>query len=373
MADRKVTDIAMAAAQAQALKGMSSGKAVAEPRRSGAVVPKKLLVPVDEWLKDATPPVWVIEGIVQQGYLYAMTAVTNHGKTAISLLMGLCCATGRKFAGHEILKGAVLVLCGENPDGFRTRLRATLSLGLGLDAEDVKGQVVVLPMSLPLAEYLDQIKAEAVAMGIEFSMVIVDTSVTYFTGDDENDNLAMRDHALDMRELTELPGRPAVIANCHPTGSADRENLRPRGGSAFLNEIDGNLTVWAEGETASLHWQRKKRGPDFDPIPFLFHGTTLDEMGIAVPTVYAEPISEEMDRELKQKRRESENKVLYQIKHHPNDSIADWCAGCGWDPKKFKSKVHRILHRLKDDGLVKVHRGTWTLTKAGKDEAEYIN
>lgn len=374
MADKvKSIDEAMAMAQTIALKNLSKNKAPGL-----AVVPttaaekKPLLVPVVEWLKDVAPPTWVVEGIIQQGNLYALTAVTNHGKTAISLLMAMCIASGRRFCEKEIRPGGVLLLCGENPDGFRTRLRATLSLALGLDVEDVAGRVVILPLALPLHLHLDQIRAEAVATGIDFSLVIVDTSVTYFTGDDENDNLAARDHALDMRELTEIPGHPAVIANCHPTGSADRDNLRPRGGSAFLNEIDGNLTVWAQGETALLHWQRKKRGPDFDPMPFEFHGTTLEEMGIAVPTVVAMPITDERERELTQKRRESENRVLHALLHMPNGSIADWCASCGWDALKHKSKVHRILHRLKEDGLAKVHRGSWALTKPGVLEAESI-
>lgn len=361
---------AMAEAQQSAMK-LLGGKSAAKPVTPMATKSSALLVPVNDWLEDCAPPTWVVEGIIQQGYLYALTAVTNHGKTAIGLLMALCVATGRKFAGKELLPGAVLVLCGENPDGFRTRLRATLS-ALKMEREDIAGRLMILPLALPLRAHLDQIKAEARATGLEFSLVLVDTSVTYFTGDDENDNLAARDHALDMRELTEIPGRPAVIANCHPVGNADRENLRPRGGSAFLNEIDGNLTVWAEGETATLHWQRKKRGPDFDPIAFEFHGLTMEEGGVQVPTVVAWPISEERAHTLKKERRENENKVLYALLHHPDGSISDWVAACGWDPKKNKSKVHRILQKLKDDALVEVRRGDWSLSRKGKEEAGFI-
>lgn len=370
----KITDIndAIAKAQATAMKSLSSGRANGTGTPPAEAVQGPLLVPIVEWFKESEPPVWVVEGIVQQGYIYALTAVTNHGKTAISLLMGLCVAAGKRFAGHDIRKGAVLMLCGENPEGFRTRLRATLTIALNLEVEDVAGAIVILPASLPLRNHLDQIKSEAAALDLEFSLVIIDTSVTYFTGEDENDNLAMRDHALDMRELTELPGRPAVIANCHPTASADRENLRPRGGGAFLNEIDGNLTVWAEGETAEFHWQRKKRGPDFDPIPFEFHGVSMEDMGVAVPTVYAQPISEERELEIRRKRRESEDRLLYALRSHPGGSISDWCSACGWDPKKSKSKVHRILTRLKEHGLAKVHRGWWSLTPAGEKEAQGI-
>jgi hypothetical protein len=53
-----------------------------------------------------------------------------------------------------------------------------------------------------------------------------------------------------------LPGKPACVVNCHPAAGASKDISRdscvPRGGSAFLNEIDTNLSVWAEGECASM-------------------------------------------------------------------------------------------------------------------------
>jgi len=33
------------------------------------------------------------------------------------------------------------------------------------------------------------------------------------------------------------------LVNCHPVKNASRDNLLPMGGSAFLNEVDGNLTL----------------------------------------------------------------------------------------------------------------------------------
>jgi hypothetical protein len=67
-----------------------------------------------------------------------------------------------------------------------------------------------------------------------------------------------------------MPGRPAVLVATHPTKHADETNLLPRGGGAFLNEVDGNLCRWADAEQAgtSLHWQGKFRGMTFIPIQF---------------------------------------------------------------------------------------------------------
>lgn len=348
----------------------AQGKPTAGGRRA---LPEKgtLLVPVEKWLADVTPPQWVVEGVIQQGYLYAVTAVTNHGKTAVTLLLAMCIATGHKFCGKDIRQGAVLILCGENEDGFRTRMRATLQ-AMKLDDAAITGRVVVLNKALPLKQYLDEIKAEALAIGLEYALVLVDTHASYFTGDDEDSNVQARDSAMDLRELTELPGKPAVVANCHPTKGADRHSLVPRGGGAFLNEIDANLTVWSESETAVLHWYRKKRGPDFDPMPFEFHGTNMDEAGVTVPTVFAWPISEARAHELKTERRQRENRVLFALREQPDGTIRQWVEACGWDPKKAVSKLHRILEKLEEYGLVERKRGDWALTKRGKEEADYI-
>lgn len=330
-----------------------------------------LLVDACDWLAVSSPPVYVVEGIVQRGHLCALTAITNHGKTAVGLLLAICVATGRRFAGREIRQGKVLILCGENPDGFRTRLLATLEAH-GLERGDVAGLITVLPLALRLGEYAEQIVQEARAQGGDYALVLVDTSVSYFSGDNEDDNLQARNHAWHLRALSELPGRPAVIANCHPTKSADRDSLLPRGGGAFLNEIDVNLTVWAEGEAASMHWHKKKRGPDFDPIPFEFHGKVIEEHGVKVPTVVAVHITEQRAEEIRKSRSQEEDRLLFALLNHPEDSFPNLAFHCGWNGDKAKSKVSRVMGRLKDDQLVKKHRGRWVLSPTGKTEAERI-
>ena len=330
-----------------------------------------LLQDAAAWLEKTTPMEWVVDGLIQRGMLYAITAVTNHGKTAVSLTMALSVATGKAFAGRATLPGKVLVLCGENPDGFRTRTKATLE-SLGLEPGDIAGMVTILPRALPLAAVVDRIVAELQQVGEAYSMVLVDTSISYFSGDNEDDNLQARTHAWHLRALTELPGHPAIVANVHPTKSATKDSLLPRGGGAFTNEIDTNLTVWSEGETATLHWHHKKRGPDFDPIPFEFHGRTVVEHGMNVPTVVALHITDQRAHEIKRARNQDEDRLLYALNHYPDDTFAQWATHCGWNGDKAKSKVSRVLDRLREDKLVYRNRKGWVLTPAGKDEARSI-
>lgn len=363
----------LAAAQAMALAGMS-GKNVHPIRADLIERPPVKCVTVDAFLADVEAPCWVVGGIVQRGYLYALTAPTNHGKTAVSLVMAMCIAAGRPFAGCETERGNVLILCGENQDGFRLRMLATMQ-SLGIAPQDIAGRCWVYPQSGSLMEILPGIKEDAAAMG-DLAFVLVDTSVSFFSGQDENDNVAALWHALALRDLTRLTGNPSVMANCHPTGSAAKEGCVPRGGSAFLNEVDTNLTVWADCDTAELHWVRKKRGPDFDPILFEYSAITLEQFGLKVPTVVALPITEDRESAIRKGHREDENRVLYELNMNPEGTFRDWASCCGFISSKgtpMTSKVSRVLERLKVVKLV-AHdpRKRWHLTVSGKAEAIQI-
>ena len=88
------------------------------------------------------------------------------------------------------------------------------------------------------------------------------------------------------------------MALCHPTKGASRGNLLPRGGGAFLNELDGNLANWSHspGEVTELHWCGKIRGPDFAALGYRLRqvptGLT-DKKDRPEMTIIAEPMSEE--------------------------------------------------------------------------------
>jgi hypothetical protein len=126
-------------------------------------------------------------------------------------------------------------------------------------------------------------------------LVVVDTSAAYRFDADEDDNQASKLWAQNLRRLTRLPGEPAVIVPAHPTKSAGKDGLLPRGGGAFLNEVDGNLTLWAdqEAKTTELHWHGKLRGPSFPSITLDLrphpHPTWRDRQGQPVQMVVAVP------------------------------------------------------------------------------------
>lgn len=377
-------DDAIAAAKLAALQGVPAGAGKVVPMRAAltGTTAGPVCISAESFLADTEAPAWVIDGLLQTNYVYALTAPTNHGKTAVSLVMALSVAAGKPFAGMEVGKGNVLILCGENQDGFRLRMKATME-SLNISMAEIRGSVFVLPKAGSLLLLLDQIKKDAEAMGA-LSLVLVDTSVAFFSGDNENDNNQAYVHAAALRELSLLPGKPAVLVNCHPASGAakdmSRDSCVPRGGSAFLNEIDTNLMVWSDGALAELHWMRKKRGPDFAPLSFEYRPVNVMHQGVECQTIVAQHVDEERVRYIRTKHRELDARVLWALYNNPNGTFREWCGDVGLTIRSGKkageahlSGISRILERLKKYKLAELSdRDGWILTAKGKEEARDI-
>lgn len=327
-----------------------------------------------EFLSRLALPAPLIDGIVPRGQLYALTGPTGHGKTALAALAQCCIANGIAFAGRECERGRVLVLAGENPDDYGLRLLATAQV-LRIPPPEMTRDIGVIAGSFALGAATPHI-AEAAGRFGELAAVFVDTSAAYFDGDDENANVAMRMHASRLRALCELPGRPAVIVLCHPTKNPTKDNLLPRGGGAFLAEVDGNLTCWREDSMVTLHWAGKLRGPGFDALQFELQPQVLgltDTKGRHVHSVAVAPIGDDRAEALAERALSDENRVLVAMLRKPSGSVSDLAMGAGMTDgggRPQKSRVHRLLGTLKAQGLARQTRGgTWTLTNKGRDEA----
>lgn len=222
---------------------------------------------VGAFIRSQRLPEYLIEPMIQRASLYTVTALTSHGKTAVLLYIALCVASGRAVAGKPTVKGRVVWFAGENPSDFAQKLvTACHHWGFDPDALDM----VVLPGAFDLAS-MPQEAVKMAAGGGETALVVIDTSAAYRFDDDEDSNANSITWARMLRQhFPTMPGRPAVLLATHPTKHADPDNLLPRGGGSFLNEVDGNLTLWADEDQAftRLHWQGKLRGMSFPPIAF---------------------------------------------------------------------------------------------------------
>lgn len=369
-----------------ALPGLPDLDSVVEDhkRRKNAVPPKgqvkpahqkPKLVSFGDFIRDFKVPDYLIEGIVQRRYLYTLTAKTGDGKTAVALRIGIDVATGNPVGSRPVEPGRVLIMVGENADDVRARL-IVMAATLDLDVEALPITLVEGPFDLQdtfecIREQIEQIGPVA--------LIIVDTAAAFFQGDDDNNNVQAGEFARSqLRPLTTLPGGPAVIVPAHPTKGATRESLVPRGGGAFLNEVDGNLRLWSNGEgVTELHWAGKLRGPIFEPIQFALepvtHDVLRDSKGRLMPTVMARALTDQEAERLRSTLRVDEDGVLDAMNEFPAGSLTDWCRFLGWvrpvtgEPQK--SKIIRRLETLERDKLVRKVRDRWILTGLGENEA----
>jgi hypothetical protein len=338
--------------------------------------PDTLIQSSAEFVANFTPPDYLIDGLIQRRFVYSMTAPTGAGKTCVALRIAAHVALGLPLDGREVERGKVLFFAGENPDDVRMRW-IKLCEEMAVDPNDM--DVFFLPGSPPISndEIRKRINAEAAKHG-PFSLLIVDTSAAYFTGDDENSNAQLGAHARMMRSFVNLPGGPAIIVTCHPTKTPNMDNLLPRGGGAFIAEMDGNFVCMKDDPIVNLHWHGKFRGPDFAPISFKLNPGTSDKMkdvkGRLIWTVTVEPISEGERIKVENAGRSRQDELLRILNAGGLGlSLAEMATKLGWHTKKGepnKTLVNRTLHSLIKDKLVERKRGKLAFTPAGERAAE---
>lgn len=321
-----------------------------------------------------TPPTWLIDGIVQRGRLYACTSLTGHGKTAV-WLTNACMIHAQRMVGHlQVFPGNVLYLAGENPSDLAARM---LAVCRHFRIPSLRTPYV-LPCAFPMVEEeVEALKQDIASLGVPLALIVGDTAVAYYPGVDENDNVAAAHYARTLRSLTECPGSPAVVFLSHPVKNAPASNLLPRGGGAFLNELDGNLTLWSDSdaETTTLHWQGKIRGPDFAPFSYRMVPVPtglVDERGRPEVSVVAVPISDEEAGDRNRMALAGQDSVLRALRDHPDWSLAMIARSAGWvdgDDVPQRYLVQRAMKALAADRLVHQPRkgAPWKITDKGRN------
>jgi hypothetical protein len=274
----------------------------------------KLIQSSEEFTRDFIPPDYLWDRVLLCGFAYCFTGPTGHGKTAIQLSLSASVALGKDFAGREVTQGKVLYFAGENPDDVRMRWIA-MAEHMNFDADII--DVYFIEGTFDIAKLEKKVREEVKALG-GVVLIIVDTSPAYFQGDAENDNMQMIEHAKMLRRLKDLPGNPTVLAACHPVKNATKDNLLPRGGGGFLNELDGNLTGWCDDMLVSVHHQGKFRGVDFEPMGFQLEPVIarklIDSRGRHIPTVLAHDLSKDDQNERQSELRGNEDAILILLK-----------------------------------------------------------
>jgi hypothetical protein len=319
-----------------------------------------------------TPPDYLLGGVLQLGNIYSFTGGTGAGKTAVVLRLLAHIGTGTEFAGREVTKGRALMLVGENPDDVRARW---IALAEHMNFSASLADVDFMPGVFSIADNVSRIEEQAERVG-GYSLVCVDTVAAYFQGDEENSNKQLGDHARLLRTLTRLPGKPCVLTPAHPV-KGENGSLVPRGGGAFLAEMDGNLTCQRTEGSVQVHWLGKFRGPEFDAMAFDLLTVTsnklTDSKGRHIPTVIAVPLSDVEQQERADATADDVRTLMSVMATNPGAPMSALAEKAGWffaTGKPNKSKVQRLVLDLRAGRYTEKTGNTWTLTQSGKKAAK---
>jgi hypothetical protein len=329
-----------------------------------------------QFVTDFVPPDYIVDGLLQEGFLYSLTGATGAGKTAITLRLAASTALGVVFAGRETKRRRVLYLAAENPDDVRMRWIA-LSQHMHFDVDAI--EVFFVEGVFKISEAKDRLREEAEKLGGDFGLVIIDTSPVFYEGDDENNRTQQGRHAEMLRDLISvIPGKPAVVANCHPVKNASPDNLLPAGGGNFLNQVDGNLTAAKTDSTTELHTQGKFRGVEFAPMHFLIktvtHQDVKDSRGRLIPTVICEWVSDKEKENIAAKVVSDQDAVLKIISDDPKATQPSIATKMNWklytgEPNKMRAG-RCIKALLKHKLINETRQGNYVLTDEGKRALE---
>jgi hypothetical protein len=361
-------------------EGITQGEKELEQQPAKAPDPApapRIVITLDEFLGKFVAPDYLIEGLLRRGFLYALTGATGAGKTAVAPLLAVLVALrkqGQKFGPHAVEQGRFVYIAAENEIDVQMRFPPLLArFGVKPDELDL----LVIDKIKNIDKDLPAIERDIVNFG-NLDLIIVDTSPRLFLGDNFNDDKQMLDHAVRLRKLTQLPGKPCVVALGHPVKYPKApDDLLPKGGGAYLNELDGNLTLWKHDVyLTDLHWTGKYRGPDFQPITFrldvAYSTANVDKKGNALPTVTATHLTDADAAIMEASTASEEITLLGAVAGKPGATLTDLARACGWfvngnreNPNKMK--VQRLLKSAVEAKLIRKAGRNFELTQAGKD------
>ena len=135
-----------------------------KPGRTASRCVRQVLSKAD-FVSGFQPPDYLVEGMLQRRFVYAMTGQTGHAKTAIALRIartGVSCADYAMLGHHRVEKGRVIYFVGENPDDVRMRVdRRQLHSAMTTRCKDtitfIPGVFNIGQMLMPSCQACDQV------------------------------------------------------------------------------------------------------------------------------------------------------------------------------------------------------------------------
>ncbi|WP_156842821.1 AAA family ATPase [Novosphingobium aquimarinum] len=199
----------------------------------------------------ASPPVFLIDDIMEVDSTACLFGDPGSGKSLIAMDMAACIATGQEFHGHKVKPGSVFYIAGEGQNGLRRRFAAWEAL------QDKSLKDAALFSSTASVRLLDDDSvSEAVGaidqLATRYGMprlIVIDTLARNFGAGDENSTEAMNKFVAALDRLRERYAGSTILI-VHHSGHGDKQ--RARGSSVLRGAIDCEYKVEKTGDKVTL-------------------------------------------------------------------------------------------------------------------------
>jgi hypothetical protein len=326
-------------------------------------------ISIVDFMAQMKPPDYLVDGLFLRGMTYTLTGNSGAGKTLFAILLAIKIALGQWCCGRKCQQGHVAFIAAENPENVRTQFFA-MCAHLKVDAANLP--ISFHDGSFDIAENREKVRSDLAAIP-NLAAVVSDSWQALYSADDDNDNLAALDQAITFRETTEgHPNRPVNFILAHPVKRASRDNLLPRGGSAALNELDGNAGIWLDEGTGIVTVERagKWRGVAFAPLKLIIETIKPEELVDAQGEQMSCKVIRQLGPQEEGELREAVDKVLIAVLRAIAADRAISQRGLATAAGISRYKAGEAVEELKELKWIRPYLEYLTVTPEGKKALE---
>lgn len=257
-------------------------EATANAKKDEIIIPENRLIKASDFTKNITAPKWLIKDFLPDGGILEFIGASGSYKSFIVLDMLFCIASGLKYHGAKVERGAAVYIAGEGANGVKMRLRA---LERHYKVTDYDFFVLPMPSNLTdsgevlrLANEIKELSPDGVAI------TIFDTLHRNSAGSDENSS---QDFAEILGHIdTHLKPISKMVGWVHHTGLSGDAQGRGRGTSSRYGALDTQIII----DRAKDYHAVMKCSKQKDAEPFFNTAFELEKVPLGI---FDEP--EELD------------------------------------------------------------------------------
>lgn len=214
-------------------------------------------------LKDFPPPLWLIDGFIEEGVLAVLYGAPGEGKSFVALDWALSIATGTAWQGRTVMHGPTVYVVAEGSRNIGKRIAAWRSEHTEVNVKDMF--VIMEPVQVSEADAVSEFINAIDHRNLNPSLVIIDTLARCFLGGDENSSQDMGKFVEGCNEIQRAFGATVLVV--HHTGKpTGRKPKTERGSSALRAASDVMVRVSQSLGTIHVAVEKQKDEETGDDI-----------------------------------------------------------------------------------------------------------